>query len=115
MFKKGKFPTAAQESNRSRKGSAREKYSNRSKRRNSKRFKVPKLDLSQDIDGRSDNGLVDEATVKAKIDFATLSQATTVDQQATLTSVCSPRQGSSKRAQKREKTKKRRKDSVYKT
>ena len=80
MFKKGKCPTTAQESNRSRKGSSREKHSHRSKRRNSKRFKVPKLDLSQDIDGRSDNGLVDEATVKAKIDFATLSQATTVDQ-----------------------------------
>ena len=40
---------------------------------------VPKLDLSQDIDDKWDNGLVDNVTVKAKIDFATLSQATTLD------------------------------------
>ena len=40
---------------------------------------MPKLDLSQDIDDKWENGLVDNVTVKAKIDYTTMSQATTLD------------------------------------
>ena len=78
MFKKGKCPNA-QVSDRSQNESQRDNFSSKGKRKSNRRFKVPKLDLSQDIDDKWENGLVDNVTVKAKIDYTTMSQATTLD------------------------------------